>query len=90
MTCASDTADNMDNDNFATVMKHYVVISSVEVAQVHSMKVPALDHLVLAKKWWILSKKALNTIWHIMQHRIWTVRPPFLAMQFRTSDNHLK
>ena len=50
--------DAMDNDNFTTVLKSFVIISSLQVAQVNTKKVPALEHLGLAKKWGISPKKA--------------------------------
>ena len=48
--CAYYAADVMGNDSFATVLESYVTISSLHVAQVNTKKVPALEHLILAKK----------------------------------------
>ena len=48
---AFDIVDEMDDDNFATVLESYVTISSLQVAQFDTEKVQVLDHLVIAKKW---------------------------------------
>ena len=57
---ACDSADVMDDDNFATVLGCFVSTSSLWVAQGNTKKVEGLDHLVLAKKWGISPKKALH------------------------------
>ena len=76
-------------DNYATVLESFVKTSSLWVAQVHTKKVSGLDHLVLAKKCSISSKKALNTIHHTMQHGVCTVLHSSLSRQFRTNDCQL-
>ena len=69
----------MDNNNYATVLDSYVIISSLQV----------LDHLVLAKRWGISPEKALNTIHCTTQHGVHTVLHPSLYMQFRTNNHQL-
>ena len=59
---AYDAADVRDDDNYATLLKSYDTTSSLWVAKVHTEMVPALDHLVLAKKWGISPEKTLNMI----------------------------
>ena len=59
---AYDAADVMDDDNYTTVLDSYVTTSSLQVTKVCTKKLPGLDQLVLAKRWGILSKKAMNTI----------------------------
>ena len=58
-----DAADVMDNDNFVTVLEGFIILSSLSVAQANTKKLPPLDYLVLAKKWDILTKNALNKIY---------------------------
>ena len=50
---AYDAVDVMDDDNLATVLESNVISLLLHAAQVNMMKVPAFDHLVLAKKWCI-------------------------------------
>ena len=47
---AYDAADIMDDENFATLLEHFVLISWLQVAQENTEKVPVLDHFVLAKR----------------------------------------
>ena len=54
----------MDDNNFAIVLESYVIISSLQVAQVNKKKASVLDHFDLATKWVISLEKALNMIWH--------------------------
>ena len=46
---AYDAADVMDDDNYATVLEHFVDTLTLQVAQVNTKKKPGLDHLVLAE-----------------------------------------
>ena len=39
-----DAADVMDDDNYATVLDSYITTSSLQVAKVHTKKVPGLEH----------------------------------------------
>ena len=87
---AYDTADDKDDDNYATVLDSYVTTISLWVAKVHTKKVPGLDHFVLAKKWGISPKKALNMIGQTTQHWIHTVLHPSLSWQFRKNDCQLQ
>ena len=59
---AYDAADDINNDNYATLLESFVITPSLWVAQVNTKKVSGLNHLVLVKKWGISPKKALNTI----------------------------
>ena len=61
---AYDAADIIDNVNYATVLESFVSTSSLPVAQVNTERVLRLDHLILAKKYGISPKKALNTMHH--------------------------
>ena len=87
---AYDAADVMDDNNYATVLDSYVTTSSLPVAKVRTEKVPGLDHSVLAKRWGISSKKAMNTICWTTQHGVHTVLHPMLLRWFRTNDHHLR
>ena len=51
---------------------------------------PALDHFILAKKWCILSKKALNMILFTTECGIGRVLHLFLARQFWKNDHCLR
>ena len=44
---AYDTADIMDNDNYATVLENFVISSSLLAATVNTENISGLDHLVL-------------------------------------------
>ena len=55
-----DAENAMDNDNFVIVLKNFVVILSLQVAQVTIKKVPVLVFLLLAYEWGISSKKHLT------------------------------
>ena len=68
-----DPADVMDNDNYAAMLESFVNTLSLQVAQVNAEKISGLDHLVLAKKWGISLKKALNMIHLITQHDVCTM-----------------
>ena len=86
---AYDAAYVMDDNNCATVLVRFVNALLLQVAQVNTKKVSGLDNLVLAKKWGISPKKALNTIHCTTQHGIHTVLHPPLSRHFRTNDHHL-
>ena len=47
---AYNSADVMDDNNYATVLESYVATSSLQVAKVCTKKVSELDHFVLAKR----------------------------------------
>ena len=83
---AYNATDVMDDDNCDTFLESFVIISSLQVAQVDTKKVLRLDNLVLAKKWGISPKKALNTICHTTQHSVYTVLFSSLTQWFRTCD----
>ena len=83
---AYDAADVIDDDNYATVLESFINTSSLQVAQVYTKKVSQLDHVVLAKKWGISPKKALNTIHHTTQHSLCMVLYLSLSRQFRPND----
>ena len=85
---AYDAANIMDNNNYDTVLEHFVITSSLWVAQVNTVKVTWLDNLVIAKKWGILPKKALNMIHGTTQHGIHTALHPSLSWQFSTNNHH--
>ena len=70
----------MDDDNYATVLKSFDSTLSFGVAQVNTKKVLVLDHFVLAKKWGILPKKALNIIHCTTQLGVHTVLHPSLEL----------
>ena len=74
-----DVADIMNDNNFSIVLVNFFILSSMQVVQVSNEKVPLLDHLVLAKKWNILPKKALNIIWCTTSHNVCTVLHPSLS-----------
>ena len=86
---AHDVADFMDNNNFATELESFVNTSLLPLAQVNAKKVSGLDHLVLAKKWGISPKKALNTIHCSTQHGVHTVLHLSSCRQFRTNKCQL-
>ena len=65
----------MDDNNFATVLENVIIISS-KVPPVYTEKVPALDHLVLAKMRCISPKKDL----------LWFGTP--CSMRFAECCNH--
>ena len=79
---AYDAADVMDDNRYVTFV--------MQIAQVNTKKVSELDNLVLAKKWGISTKNAVNTICHTSQHGVGTVLHPSLYGQFRTKDNQLE
>ena len=87
-SCAYDAADVMDNDNFATVLESFM-ISSLQIAQVNTKKVPGLAHLILMKKWDISLKKALHIFCHTTQHGVCTVLNLF-SWKFRTNNHQLR
>ena len=52
MFLAYDAVYVTDDDEFATVLEAYIIVTSVHVTQLQTKK-EALDHLGLAKKWCI-------------------------------------
>ena len=81
-----DAAVVMDDDNYATVLKTFVGILSLLIEKVNTEKVSGLHHLVLAKKWGISPKKALNMIHCTTQHGVCTVLHPSLLRQLRRNN----
>ena len=59
---ACNVAYVVDHNNFASPLEIYVIILSLQIAQVHNKKMPVLDRLILAKKWCILSKKDIKKV----------------------------
>ena len=80
----------MDDDSYATLLKNFVNIWSLWVAQINAKKVLGLDHLVHAKKWSVSSKKALNTIHCITQCGVSTMLHPCLSRQVRKNYHQLQ
>ena len=74
-----DAANVMNDDNYATVLQSFVSTSSLQVVQINTKKVFGLNHLVLAKKWGISPKKALNITCHTTQHGVHTVLHPCIS-----------
>ena len=71
--------DITDGNRFAILLEFYVIILLVLVAQIYTKKIPAHGKLVLARKWCISPKKALNMIWFTTQYGTYTVLQPSLA-----------
>ena len=82
---AYDTADAMDDDNYATMLESFVSTSSIQVAQVNTENISILDRLVFAKKLGISPDKALYMISHTTQHGVHTVLHLSLSRQFSWS-----
>ena len=59
---AYEAADVIDDDNFVSVLKSFVIISSLS-STIEYQEDTSTWHLVLAKKLDILPKKAINTIY---------------------------
>ena len=80
----------MNDDNYDTVLEHFVNTSSFQGAQVDIKKVSGLDHLVLAKKCGILPKEAFNTFHSTTQCGVCTVMHLSLSMPFRINICHVQ
>ena len=75
---AYDAADVIDDVNYDTVLDSYVTTSSLQGANLCTEKELGLDHLVLAIRWGILPKKALNTIRWLTACYSHSVAPVFI------------
>ena len=84
------TLDVLDDNNFNTVLERFVILSSLQVAQVNTKKFPVLNQLVSVKKLGISHKNALNMIHHTAHHDVHVVLHPFLSWKFRSNDYQLR
>ena len=80
---AHAATDAVDDDNYATVLEGFVIVSPLQIAQMDIEKVPVLDHLGLAKKWGISPKKAINIIPYTTQYGVHIILHQSLSQQFR-------
>ena len=83
---AYDAADVTDNDNLATALSFQIQIS---IALIDMVRKPAIDPIVLAKRWGIAHEKAQNPIQDTSQRGIRTMLHLSLLRQFKTNDRNL-